>query len=53
MNTGIKFAVLLRAEKLEMDFGDATNLKECVCKISGALFFLTGPASEMSESFEL
>lgn len=36
-----------------MGFGDLGNLKEYVCKISGVLFSLTGPASETSESFEL
>lgn len=36
-----------------MDFGDTENLKEYVYKNSEPLFSLTGPASEMSESFDL
>ena len=39
--------------ELEMVFSNFGNLKESVCKVSGALFSLAEPASEMSESFEL
>lgn len=53
INTGINFAGLIRAAELEMDFGDIENLKEYVYKNSEPLFSLTGPASEMSESFDL
>lgn len=46
--------MLLREAELELDFGDIGNLKkEHLCKTSGDLFALTGPASKMSESLEL
>lgn len=53
MNTRIDLAVLHRVAELEMVFSNFGNLKESVCKVSGALFSLAGPASEVSESFEL